>query len=272
MINVCFAGITGWTAPPIVAAIEAADDLTLTSGVSRSAAGQRLAVVTGGEDNGAIYATVGEAVTSAQVDVLVDYTSAEAVRDNVWAAVEAGVNVVIGSSGLTAEDYAELDRLARDRGVGVIAAGNFSIMAAVLRQAATLAAQHLAHWEIIDYASDDKPDVPSGTARELAETLAGVRAPEPAVPLADLQGPAEARGAEVAGTRVHSVRLPSFVVTTEIVFGGPGERLILRHDPGLTPDPYVAGTLLAVRNAADVAGVRTGLDSLLFGGPAGEAG
>jgi 4-hydroxy-tetrahydrodipicolinate reductase len=56
------------------------------------------------------------------------------------------------------------------------------------------------------------------------------------------------------------------------VFGGPGERLILRHDPGLTPDPYVAGTLLAVRNAADVAGVRTGLDSLLFGGPAGEPG
>ena len=70
MIDVCFAGITGWTAPPIVAAIEAADDLTLTSGVSRSAAGQRLAVVTGREDNGAIYATVGEAVTSAQVDVL----------------------------------------------------------------------------------------------------------------------------------------------------------------------------------------------------------
>ena len=150
--------------------------------MSRSAAGQGLAAVTGGEVTGAIYATVGEAVTSAQVDVLVDYTSAAAVRDNVWTAVEAGVNVVIGSSGLTADDYAELDRLARDRGVGVIAAGNFSIMAAVLRRAATMAAQHLGHWEIIDYGSDGKPDVPSGTARELAETLARVRAPEPAVP------------------------------------------------------------------------------------------
>jgi 4-hydroxy-tetrahydrodipicolinate reductase len=60
------------------------------------------------------------------------------------------------------------------------------------------------------------------------------------------------------------VRLPSFVVTTEIVFGGPGERLIMRHDPGLSPEPYVAGTLLAVRRAADVAGVRRGLDLLLF--------
>ena len=270
MINVCFAGITGWTAPPIVAAIGAADDLTLTCGVSRSAAGQELTAVTGGDVTGAIYATVGEAVTSAQVDVLVDYTSAAAVRDNAWAAVGAGVNVVIGSSGLTADDYAELDRLARDRGVGVIAAGNFSIMAAVLRRAATIAAQHLSHWEVIDYGSDGKPDVPSGTARELAETLSTVRRPEPAVDLAELQGPAEARGAEVAGTRVHSVRLPSFVVSTEIVFGGPGERLILRHDPGLTPDPYVAGTLLAIRNVAAVTGVRTGLDELLFDGPGGD--
>jgi len=187
----------------------------------------------------------------------------------VWTAVEAGVHAVVGSSGLTAADYDELDRLARDRGVGVIAAGNFSVMAAVLRRAAAMAARHLGHWEIVDYASDDKPDVPSGTARELAETLAGVRTPEAAVALADLHGPAEARGTEVAGTRVHSVRLPSFVVTTEIVFGGPGERLVLRHDPGLTPDPYVAGTLLAVRSVAGVPGVRRGLDSLLF--PPGPA-
>ena len=193
-----------------------------------------------------------------------DYTSAAAVKANVRAAVDAGVHAVVGSSGLTAADYEELDRLARDRGVGVIAAGNFSVMAAVLRRAAAMAARHLDHWEIVDYASDDKPDVPSGTSRELAETLAGVRTPQGAVALADLHGPAEARGAEVAGTRIHSVRLPSFVVTTEIVFGGPGERLVLRHDPGLTPDPYVAGTLLAVRGVAGAPGVRRGLDSLLF--------
>jgi 4-hydroxy-tetrahydrodipicolinate reductase len=68
----------------------------------------------------------------------------------------------------------------------------------------------------------------------------------------------------VAGTRIHSVRLPSFVVTTEIVFGGPGERLVMRHDPGETPNPYVDGTLLAIRNVAEVQGLRRGLDSLLF--------
>jgi len=268
MINVCFAGVTGWTAPAIVAAIDQADDLTLSAGVSRSAAGQSLAAAAGSASRGLVYATVAEALASAEVDVVVDYTSAAAVRANTWASVEAGVPVVVGSSGLTAGDYQELDRLARDRGVGVIAAGNFSVMAAVLRRAAAMAARHLGQWEIIDYASDDKPDVPSGTAQELAETLSQVHTPELTVGLADLHGPVEARGAEVAGTRIHSVRLPSFVVTTEVVFGGPGERLVMRHDPGLTPAPYASGTLLAVRNVAGVVGVRRGLDWLLFGEPA----
>ena len=264
VINVCFAGITGWAAQPIVEAISQADDLALTSGVSRSAAEQSLAEVTGKNSIGSVFATVAEALASAPTDVLVDFTSATAVKANVRAAVDAGVHVVVGSSGLTASDYADLDRLARDRAVGVIAAGNFSIMAAVLRRAAMMAAEHLSHWEIIDYASDAKSDVPSGTARELAETLANIHQPETTVGDADLHGPVEARGVAVAGTKIHSIRLPSFVVSTEIVFGVPGERLAIRHDAGLTADPYVSGTLLAIRHAADVIGVRRGLDQLLF--------
>jgi 4-hydroxy-tetrahydrodipicolinate reductase len=122
-----------------------------------------------------VYARVAEALGSGQVDVLLGYSCAWAVKQSVWAGVEAGVHVVVGSSGLTAADYEELDRLARDRGVGVVAAGNFSVMAAVLRRAATLAAQHLSHWEI-------KPDVPSGTSSELADALAAV--PRPARPTA----------------------------------------------------------------------------------------
>jgi len=262
--RVCFAGVTGWTAPPILAAIDAADDLTLTAGVSRSAAGQKLSLVTTSTSDGKVYATVADALDAGEVDVLVDYTGAAAVKVNVWTAVRAGVHTVIGSSGLTADDYTELDRLARDQGVGVIAAGNFSIQAAVLQQAAMRAVEHLDRWEIIDYASAGKPDVPSGTARELAETLGAVRTPISAVPLAELYGPPEARGAEVAGSRVHSVRLPSFAVSTEIVFGGTGERLVMRHDTGETPDPYVGGTLLAIRRVAETPGVRRGLGSLLF--------
>ena len=90
---------------------------------------------------------------------------------------------------------------------------------------------------MIDYASAAKPDVPSGTARELAERLGEVRAPELGFPIEDLHGPQEARGADVGGTRVHSVRLPSFVVSTEVVFGLPDERLTIRHDAGSRPSP-----------------------------------
>ena len=178
-INVCFAGITGWAAAPIVTAIGQADDMALTSGVSRSAAGQSLAAVTGVQAGaGSVYGTVSEALESASADVLVDYTSATAVKANVWAAVEAGIHAVIGSSGLTAGDYEELDRLARYRRVGAIAAGNFSIMAAVLRRAAVMAAGHLDRWEVIDYASDTKSDVPvapRGSSRRPWRTPASPR-------------------------------------------------------------------------------------------------
>jgi 4-hydroxy-tetrahydrodipicolinate reductase len=208
MINVCFSGITGWPAPPIAAAIAEADDLRLVAGVSRSAAGRSLRDVTGLEVEGQVFGSVAEALEERGVDVLVDYTSADAISDNVRAAIDAGAHVVIGSSGLTTEDFADIDAAARERGVGVVAAGNFSVMAAVLQRAAVLAAQHLEYWEILDYASDTKPDVPSGTARQLAEALGEVRHPQPAVPLDQIHGPVEARGADVGGTRVHSLRLP----------------------------------------------------------------
>jgi 4-hydroxy-tetrahydrodipicolinate reductase len=90
-----------------------------------------------------------------------------------------------------------------------------------------------------------------------------VRRPVTYVEVEDLHGLVEARGADVAGTRIHSVRLPSYVVNTEIIFAAAGERLTIRHDPGLSPDPYVAGTLLAVRAVSTATGLTRGLGSLL---------
>lgn len=254
-IAVCLAGATGWTGRALVPALIDAPDLELRSAVARSAAGRDI-------DGVPVYAAVSEALEG--VDVLVDYTSATAVRGNVLAAVAAGVHVVVGSSGLTAADFGEIDAAARDRAVGVVAAGNFSLTAAMMQAGALLAARHLPQWEIVDYASAGKPDVPSGTARELAERLGEVRAPAVARPLDAVEGPVEARGADVAGARVHSVRLPSFVVSTEVVFGAPDERLTIRHDAGGTPEPYVAGTLLAVRRVRETVGVTRGLDALLL--------
>jgi 4-hydroxy-tetrahydrodipicolinate reductase len=209
-----------------------------------------------------VHGTVDEAVDD--TDVLIDYTSATAVKANTLAAIEAGVAVVIGSSGLTATDFAEIDSAARERSVGVVASGNFSLTAAMCQAAALLAARHLPQWEVIDYASATKQDVPSGTARELAERLGEIRPPEVARPIEDLHGPQEARGATVGGAQVHSVRLPSFVVSTEVVFALPDERLTIRHDAGGTAEPYVEGTLLAVRKVPELVGLTRGLDTVLL--------
>jgi 4-hydroxy-tetrahydrodipicolinate reductase len=248
-LRVCIAGITGWTGSAIAPAVDEADDLELVGGVSRS--------------DPTHHSTVAEALTAAPADVLVDFTHASAVKDNVLAALDHGANVVIGSSGLSADDFEEIDARAREHNLGVASAGNFSITAAVLLRSAVEAARHLGSWEVIDYASAKKTDAPSGTARELAERLAEVRQPEIGVPVADVIGPDGARGATVAGVQVHSVRLPSFVVSTEVVFAASGERLSIRHDAGETPAPYVAGTLLAIRAVPGRVGLTRGLDQLL---------
>jgi len=249
VIRVCVAGVTGWTGRAVAAAVEAASDLELVAGVSRA--------------DSASYSSVAEALDAVSADVLVDYTHATAVRENVLAAVERSVHVVVGSSGLSAANYEEIDLLARKRHVGVIAAGNFSLTAALVLRSAVEIARHLEAWEVIDYASAGKPDAPSGTAQELAERLNGVRTPVLAVPIDETLGAREARGATIAGTQVHSLRLPSFVVSTEVVFAAEGERLSIRHDAGETPAPYVAGTLLAVRAAPNRVGLIRGLDQLL---------
>ncbi len=258
MIRVCVAGITGWTGGPIARAIAAADDLELVSGVSRSAAGttfEDLAVP--------VFGSVWEALERAKADVVVDYTDATAVKENVLAALARKTAVVVGSSGLTADDFEEIERRATEAGVGVIAAGNFSLLAALLIRSAAGIAPHVPAWEIIDYASATKPDIPSGTSRELAERLGETGGPTVGRALDSLHGPVEARGATVAGSQIHSVRLPSFVVSTEIVFAAEGERLTLRHDPGESPAPYVAGTLLAIRSAPGRVGLTRGLDALI---------
>jgi 4-hydroxy-tetrahydrodipicolinate reductase len=240
-VSVCIAGATGWSGRALVRGVLDAPDLTLRSAVARSAAGRDLGEALGDAALGVpVHGAVADALDG--VDVLVDYTSATAVKPNTLAAIEAGVAVVIGTSGLTADDYAEIDAAA----------------------AALLAARHLPQWEVIDYASATKPDVPSGTARELAERLGAVRAPVLGHPIEDLHGPREARGASVAGTQVHSVRVPSFVVSTEIVFGLPDERLTIRHDAGGSPEPYVAGTLIAARRVPAMVGLTRGLDTLLL--------
>lgn len=263
-IKVCVAGVTGWTGQCVARAIIESSEFELVSAVARKTAGQDIGEALGGTKLGrVVFASVEEALAE-QVDVFVEYTSAASAKQNVMAAIAKKVNVVIGSSGLNAADFDEIEKAARVNDVGVISAGNFSITAALAKRFALMAAEHLPQWEIIDYASSTKPDVPSGTVQELAEGLGKVRTNKQGVAIADLHGPKEARGAQIADTPVHSLRLPSYVIAFETIFGLPNERLTIRHDAGSGAEPYVQGTLLAVKKVVAVKGLIRGLDNLLF--------
>jgi 4-hydroxy-tetrahydrodipicolinate reductase len=265
-IRVVVAGATGWTGRALVAAILKSGDLKLAGAVARSSAGKDAGEAVGAAAAGVpISATLAEALRPPS-DVVVDYTSAHAVKAHALLALDQGRHVVIGSSGLSAADYEEIDAAAHAAKRGVLAAGNFSITATLLKRFALEAARYVADVEVIDYASATKPDTPSGTAREIAEMLGQIERRPLAKPVAELAGIRETRGAAIGDrtpVQVHSLRMPSYVIACEAIFGAPDERLTIRHDAGSSAAPYVAGTLLAVRRVGEFVGLRRGLDSLL---------
>jgi 4-hydroxy-tetrahydrodipicolinate reductase len=265
-IRVTLAGSTGWTGKALVAALAGASDLSLVAAVSRSAAGQDAGEAAGIRRLGVpVSATLAEAL-KVPSDVLIDYTKPDAVKHHVLLALAQGRHVVIGTSGLTAHDYDTIDVAAREKQRGVLAAGNFSITATLMRRFALEAARYIPDVEVIDYASAKKPDVPSGTARELAEMLGAVRGKATSVPVESMHGPKEARGAAIGAptpVQVHSLRLPSYVIACEAILGALDERLTIRHDAGSSATPYVVGTLLAARRVGSFTGLRRGLDSIM---------
>jgi 4-hydroxy-tetrahydrodipicolinate reductase len=194
--------------------------------------------------------------------VVIDYTHPDVVKGHVQQALAAGCHVVVGTSGLSDADYSEIDALARQHKRGVVAAGNFSVTAALLQHFAALAARQMGHWEVLDYASDAKPDAPSGTARELAYQLAQVTKPSWVVPVAQTKGLKEARGATLNGSQMHSIRVPGYYSAVQAVFGAAGERMELRHE-STSYAPYVTGTLLAARKVQSFTGLRRGMSELL---------
>lgn len=209
-----------------------------------------------------IVATVDEGLQSA-CDVLVD-TSYTAVRSHVDLSIARGVACVVGSSGLTEADYSEIDAAAQDRGVGVIASGNFSVMMAILQHSALLAARHLDSFEVVDYASAEKPDVPSGTSRELAERLAAVQSPRQVIPPRAVAGPVEARGATVSGVHIHSVRLPGIRCRPKSFSVLPTSASSSDTRPVRELDRTSRATVLAIREVTHRVGLTRGLDRLLL--------
>ncbi len=261
--RVIVAGATGWAGSALARGIARSDDLQLVGAVSRRSAGRRLGDVLNepGLDC-PIHATAAEALR-AGADVFVEYTKPDSAKANIVAALAAGCHVVVGTSGLADADYAEIDRVAREKQRAVLACGNFAITAVLAMQFSEMAARYLDHFEIIDYAHETKVDAPSGTARELSVRLGKVKAAELGVPLEEIRGPREVRGATLNGVQVHSVRTPGFVIGIEAIFGAKGQRLHIRHESGESAEPYVGGALLAIRRVHTLTGVQRGLDSVM---------
>jgi 4-hydroxy-tetrahydrodipicolinate reductase len=196
-------------------------------------------------------------VLDAGADVAVEFTLPASVKNNTAWLLSRGVHTVVGTTGLTDSD---LDDLATRTGpANLIVAPNFAIGAVLLMRFAEQAARHLPHVEITELHHDRKVDAPSGTAMRTARMIAAARADKPAVP-----GPVDspARGQNVEGVPVHSVRLPGIVASQEVVFGGLGQTLTLRHD-SLDRSSFMPGVLLAIKAVASRPGVTVGLEHLL---------
>lgn len=229
----------------VCAAVDAADDLELVAQADI------------GDDR--------EPLRAAQVAV--DFTTPAAVMDNLRWCLDAGLSVVVGTTGFTTERLDQVRGwLAATPNAGVVVAPNFSVGAVLMMRFAAQAARHFEAAEVVELHHAGKADAPSGTARRTAEQLAAARrdaglGPAPDATTTSIEG---ARGADVDGVRVHAVRLPGLVAHQEVLLGGHGETLTIRHD-SLDRASFMPGVLLAVREVLRRPGLTVGIESLLGG-------
>lgn len=262
-LKVCIAGATGGVGSCLVRSVIDCDDFQLVGATSRRAAGRDIGDVVANAPCGVVAAGSLDEALKSRPDVLIDYTHPDVGMSHALRAIDNAIPMVIGTTGFTAAQFDELDRMGRSAGIG-LATGNFSITAALVQHFALIAARHVPHWTVTDYCKPDKPDVPSGTARELAELMGEVARPAYALGEEDCIGFQSALGADVAGTRVHSVRLPGYTAGVEVRFGRAGERLTLQHEMGERNEIFVDGSLLAARRVVSHTGLIRGLDKLMF--------
>ena len=238
-------GAQGKVGSEICRAVEAADDLDL---VARIDAGDDLA-----------------ALVESGAEAVVDFTHPDVVMDNLEFCVRHGIHAVVGTTGF---DEARLDRLrgwlAESPGTGVLVAPNFSIGAILMMRFAAIAAPFYESVEVVELHHPDKADAPSGTARRTAQLIAAARREAGSAPMPDAtsSGLDGARGADVEGVRVHGLRIRGMVAHQEVVLGGPGETLTIRHD-SMDRASFAPGVLTGLRQIAGRPGLTVGLEELL---------
>jgi 4-hydroxy-tetrahydrodipicolinate reductase len=254
VIRVGVIGATGRVGAEVCRAVHADADMELAAGISRSKAGEKASGALGLPGSDVVLAENLDSFVGADVEVAVDFTSAEFAPEHVAWAIEHGVHIVVGTTGF------EVDDAWREAPVGVFVAPNFAIGAALMQRFAAQAARYLPAVEIIELHHDGKADAPSGTAAATADAIAAARPERWTGPSSgSLPG---VRGGERAGIRLHSIRLPGLVAHQEVIFGGQGQTLTIRHD-STDRTSFVPGVLMAIRWVMSHPGLTVGLDALL---------
>jgi len=254
-------GAAGRMGRELVRAAAAADDVSLVGAVDRARVGEDAGRVAGLEPNSVIITdSLSDAIAASSPDVVVDFTLPSAVMGNVRTALRAGVACVVGTTGLTEEDCSEIERLCEERKRPVFVAPNFAIGAVLMMQFAAQAARHMDAAEIVELHHAGKADAPSGTALRTAHLMTSAAGSRLAG-----QRPSDgrpSRGQAEGAVHIHSVRLPGFVAHQEVIFGGSGETLTIRHD-STSRESFMPGVLLAVRKVRGLRGLVIGLENIL---------
>ena len=254
MIRVGVLGATGKVGAEVCRAVHADADLELVAGISRSKAGEPASSALGLEGSDVVLAEDLDAFVEAKVQVAVDFTSGSFAPEHVAWAIEHGVHIVVGTTGF------DVDGAWRSAPVGVVVAPNFAIGAVLMQRFAAQAAKHLPAAEIIELHHDGKADAPSGTAAATADAIGAARPEAWSGPSAE--SVSGVRGGDRSGVRIHSIRLPGLVAHQEVIFGGQGQTLTIRHD-SMDRTSFVPGVLTAIRWVPTHPGLTVGLDAIL---------
>jgi 4-hydroxy-tetrahydrodipicolinate reductase len=254
MIRVIVTGAAGKMGREVVAAVSAETDMEVVAAVDPLHAGERVKGVT-------ITGSLAEALASSEPDVLVDFTHPTVVEGNARIALAAGVDCVVGTTGLAIETLEALTEAAPDNAC-LFVAPNFAIGAVLMMRFAAEAARFMPHVEIIELHHDRKADAPSGTALRTAGLIADARTSVPTAPGRETEVAKGARGALVDDVSIHSIRLPGLVAHQEVLFGGQGQTLSIRHD-SIDRTGFMPGVILAVREVGKHSGLVVGLERLM---------
>lgn len=259
MIRVVVTGAAGKVGREVVRAVTAETDMEVVAAVDSGVACATVDDGTGGTI--ACVPDVSAAIADARPDVMVDFTRPDAVAGNVRTALAAGVDCVVGTTGLAQDTLRELAAEA-PAGTALFVAPNFAIGAVLMMRFAAEASRFMPSAEIVELHHDRKLDAPSGTALRTAGLIATSRADSPAAPGRETEVAEGARGALVDGVPVHSVRLPGLVAHQEVIFGGQGQTLTIRHD-SIDRTSFMPGVVLAIRSVGALSGLVIGLEDIM---------